>query len=283
MRIVITGSHGFIGSHLVKTLKGKGHEVVCIDIQTGYDVCDWNSVKDIEKFDIMIHLAALIYIPKSYEIPREMFNTNITGTLNMLELCWIHNAKMIFNSSYVYGNPKYLPIDEDHPITSFNPYNQSKIIGEKLCETYNRNFNVPVIIFRIFNVYGLGQSSNFLIPFIQKQIQEGKDVVLENPAPKRDYIHIKDVIRIYEKALQYKESKFEVFNVGSGTSHSAEEVAKIMIKESSKEIKLIFTGKERPNEVMNTLAKIDKIQKHLNWTPEISLKDGLKNLMKEPA
>jgi UDP-glucose 4-epimerase len=189
-------------------------------------------VKDLKGFDVLIHLAAITYVPQSFKTPREMFRVNINGTLNMLELCRVNKAKMIFNSSYVYGAPKYLPIDEKHPISSHNPYCQSKIIGESLCEGYYRDFEVPITIFRIFNVYGEGQAPHFLIPHILQELAQNNDIVLENPVPRRDYVHINDILKAYQKAIDYNSNDFEIFNIGTGLSHSAKDVAEMMLKAS---------------------------------------------------
>jgi len=280
MKIIVTGSHGFIGKKLVQTLKTNGHDIHSVDLATGYDVAEWDSVKDLKDFDVLIHLAAITYVPQSFKTPREMFRVNINGTLNMLELCRINKAKMIFNSSYVYGKPQYLPIDEKHPISSHNPYCQSKIIGESLCESYNKDFKVPIMIFRLFNVYGEGQAPHFLIPHILQKLKQKQDIVLENPIPKRDYIHIKDILKVYQKAIDYKASNYEIFNIGTGISHSAKDVAEMMLKASPIKMELSFSGKERVNEVLDTVADIAKIRKLLKWEPKISLEQGLAELVK---
>ncbi|MCK4531078.1 MAG: GDP-mannose 4,6-dehydratase [Candidatus Marinimicrobia bacterium] len=280
MKIVITGSHGFMGKKLVQTLILEGHDICCVDLATGYDVAEWDSVKDLHDFDVIIHLAAITYVPQSFELPREMYRVNINGTLNMLELCRINKAKMIFNSSYVYGKPQYLPIDEKHAVSSHNPYCQSKIIGENLCESYYRDFQVPIMIFRIFNAYGEGHASHFLIPNILQQMRQKQEIVLENPIPRRDYIHIRDILKAYQKAIDYQASNYEIFNIGTGMSHSAKDVAEIMLKASPIKTKLSFSGKERVNEVLDTVADIGKIRKLLKWEPKISLEQGLTELVK---
>ena len=208
MRIVITGSSGFIGTRLVPRLKQAGHDVVSIDIRDGIDITNWDQIQGIASFDLLIHLAALTFVPDSYLNPRKMYLLNVLGTLNMLQLCHKNKAKMIFTSSYVYGVPKYMPIDEEHPIVAFNPYSQSKLIGEQLCSAYNRDFGIPIIIFRPFNLYGLGQNENFLISLIIKQLKEKREVLLKDPRPKRDFIHVDDVVNAYCKAVDYNKSTF---------------------------------------------------------------------------
>jgi nucleoside-diphosphate-sugar epimerase len=265
MKIIVTGSHGFIGTKLVKSLVDDMHEVIPLDLETGYDITDWDSLKEIIDFDIVIHLAAISYVPKSYEIPREMFKVNINGTLNMLELCRINKAKFIFTSSYVYGKPQYLPIDENHPTKSFNPYCQSKLIGENLCECYHKDFGVPIIIFRPFNIYGPGQNESFLIPLIIKQIEEDGIVKLKDPKPKRDFIHVDDVVAAYCKALAYEKTSFEIFNLGSGMGYSVEQIAEILVAKSDRLIPIEFSQQKRKLEILVTVADINKARKLLNW------------------
>ncbi|MCK5050766.1 MAG: NAD-dependent epimerase/dehydratase family protein [Candidatus Cloacimonetes bacterium] len=275
MKIVVTGSRGFIGTRLVPTLTKKDHEVIEIDLKTGYDITNWESIKDLVDFDVIIHLVAISYVPKSYEIPREMFRVNINGTLNMLELCRINKAKFIFTSSYVYGKPKYLPIDEEHPTEAFNPYCQSKLIGEDLCKTYNKDFGVPVIIFRPFNIYGPGQNGNFLIPLIQKQIKDDGIVQLKDPRPKRDYIHVDDVVDAYCKAVKYNKTDFDIFNIGSGTSYSVKEIAEMLVTKSGKNISIEFSEERRENEVLDTVCDNRKTIKKLE------IEASLKRLMEK--
>jgi nucleoside-diphosphate-sugar epimerase len=278
MRIVVTGSQGFIGNRLVPVLINNGYEVTKLDLETGYDITNWDCIKGIKDFDLVIHLAAVSYVPKSYEIPREMFKVNMEGTLNMLELCRINNAKFIFTSSYVYGKPKYLPIDETHPTKAFNPYCQSKLIGEDLCRCYNKEFGVPVIIFRPFNIYGPGQNEDFLIPMIQKQIENYAIVKLMDSRPKRDFIHVDDIISAYCKAVTYDKISFEIFNLGSGISYSVKEIAEILVSQSEKEVPIEFSEERRHNEVLDTVANINKAKKELNWNPYNSIKEKAKLL-----
>jgi len=275
MKIAVTGSSGFVGSHLVEKLIKLGTDMICLDIRDGIDITDWNQIKDTEKFDVLIHLAAKSYVPDSYKLPRNFYYTNIIGTLNALELCRIHKAKMIYTSSYVYGSPQYLPIDEKHPIAVFNPYAQSKIIGEQICNSYNKIFNVSVVILRPFNIYGPGQDSKFLIPSIIKQAKLGK-LLLKDPKPKRDFIYIDDMIEAYIKCIEYNDSSFEIFNIGFGKSYSVKEIAEMIANKFGQEKDINFTSEKRKDEIINTVADITKAKHLLNWTPNISLKKGLK-------
>jgi len=209
MKVLITGFSGFIGSYLQKRLNQTKHELVLIDLVNGFDICVWQQVMNLKDIDVIIHLANLSFVPDSYEQPKKFYETNYLSTLNMLELCRLNGSKMIFFSSYVYGHPQYQPINEDHPIQPFNPYAQTKVICESLCEGYNRDFNVPVTIFRPFNIYGKGQNPDFLIPSILQQAQKGK-IVVKDDRPKRDYIHVEDIVEAIEAAIEVTKTGKEV-------------------------------------------------------------------------
>jgi UDP-glucose 4-epimerase len=272
--IAVSGSTGFIGAHLVKKLLATGHDVIPINRATGHDVADFETLRNVRPFDIAIHLAARMFVPDAFKNPLSFYNTNVLGTLNMLELCRGFNARMIFPGSYVYGQPEYLPIDEKHPVKAFNPYAQSKLVGEQLCEAYHRDFDVPVIVLRIFNPYGPGQSDNFLIPKLIMQVKTG-NIHLDDPRPKRDFIFIDDIVEAFERAASYRESGLEVFNIGSGISYSVAELAKMVVGEFNPAAKVEFSGKVRKNEVMDTVADHTKAGIDLNWTPKILLEEGL--------
>ena len=275
---VVTGSSGFIGQHLVKALVEKGAKVVELDVKNGVDLTDWNQVSKIGSFDFLFHLAAKTFVPDSYQNPRDFYYTNITGTINILELCRIRKAKIIFASSYIYGNPQYLPIDEKHPIAAFNPYSETKIIGEQLCEGYHRNFGIPVVILRPFNIYGPGQNENFLIPSILKQAKTGA-ILLKDPDPRRDMLFIDDVVGAYMKAAEYDQRDYEVFNIGSGKSYSVRGIVNTVIDLLDHEIDVKFSGEKRKNEVLDTIADISKAKMLLNWEPKTTLRSGLEQIL----
>lgn len=278
MIVAITGSSGFVGNHLKKRLINIGYEIIDLDLSQNIDITNWDHIKNTRRFDCLIHLAAKTFVPDSYKCPKDFYTTNIIGTLHALELCREKEAKMIYISSYVYGNPQYLPIDELHPISSFNPYSQSKIIGENLCKSYEKDFRVKSIIIRPFNLYGPGQNEFFLIPFIIKQLNK-KVIKLKDSQPKRDYLFIEDFIDALIKCVDYHESNYEVFNIGAGESYSVELIANKIISASHKKPKIKYLNETRENEIMNTIANIQKAKSKLNWAPKISLEQGLTLLL----
>jgi nucleoside-diphosphate-sugar epimerase len=275
--VAITGSSGFVGKHLVKRLRNEQCKVIDLDIKDGVDLMSEKIIEKIDKFDLLIHLAARSFVPDSYTQPLSFFKTNYLLTLHALEMCRKHGAALIYFSSYVYGKPVYLPIDENHPTDGFNPYAQTKLIGEELCKSYNRFFNVPVMIIRPFNIYGPGQDSRYLIPKIIHMAATGT-IELENPEPKRDFIHINDVVEfIVMVAKKDFEMKCEIFNLGSGTSFTVDEIVRMIVK--NKKIAVNYTNKKRPNEITDIICNPNKAKLRFNWHPEASLKEELSKLL----
>jgi nucleoside-diphosphate-sugar epimerase len=281
-KIAITGSCGFVGKRLVNRLKNQKDdiEVIEIDIDMGFDILDQDSLSKIGHFDVLIHLAAKSFVPESYENPHEYFTTNVLGTLNVLELCRKYKSRMVFVSSYLYGNPKSLPIKECHERLASNPYGMSKLMGENLCESYHRDMDVPIIIVRPFNIYGPGQNPNFLIPTMIAQALNGR-LELRDPRPKRDFIYIDDLIDALCLILNYKNTSFDVFNIGSGISSSIQEIVDIIEETVENEIEVKYLNQYRPNEIMDTKADISKIVERLGWQPKITLKEGVRKILNE--
>jgi UDP-glucose 4-epimerase len=280
MIIAVTGSNGFVGKNLIASLKKGNDEIIEIDLLTGSDITNQNDCKSIPRFDVIVHLAAKIFVPNSYKLPHDFYYTNYVGTLNVLELCRKYSARIIFASSYVYGNPQYLPIDENHPLEAFNPYADSKIQGENLCRSYYKFFGVRSIIVRPFNLYGKGQHNIFLISSILEQAKNGT-INLQSSKPKRDYIYIDDMVSAYTKMIYDNNIEFEIFNIGSGISYSVREITEIINQQLNNTLDIRFTETERPNEVTNTVANIEKAKKHLDWEPKISLTEGINKYFNE--
>ena len=276
-RILVTGSSGFVGSHLVEELKRRDVEVVTLtdSEERKIDVKDWQKIKEITDIDMVYHLAAKTYVPFSFENPRETYEVNVLGTLNILELCRLRDIeKIVFVSSYVYGQPRYLPVDEEHPLQPTNPYMRSKVLGEELCRAYNNDFGIKCIIFRPFNIYGMRQSDDFLIPSILKQLVNG-EIELRDPEPRRDFLYIKDAIEACVRAGEYSGSDFEIFNIGAGVSYSVDEIVRKLINISGQKVAVNYQHKRRKNEIMNVVADIRKAREKLRWVPKISIEGGL--------
>ena len=284
-RVLVTGSRGFVGKNLVEELKRQDADVLTLTDHDGrrIDIRDQQRVEaiinKIRNIDIVYHLAAITSVPFSFENPRETYDVNVLGTLNILELCRSCNAdKIVFASSYVYGQPQYLPIDEKHPLQPTNPYARSKILGEELCRAYNTDFGVKCIILRPFNIYGVGQNKNFLIPSIIAQLRYGK-IELKDPEPKRDFIYISDIIDAYIKAGEFK-GDFDVFNIGYGKSYSVKEIVEKIIHLYGKDVKVKYSGERRKNEIMDTVADIKKAKEKLGWKLRVEIDRGLGDMLK---
>ena len=279
-RVLVTGSKGFIGSHLTDQLGKQGADVVGIDISSGIDITDWEQVKGYGGIDFIYHLAAKTYIPSTGEDPRQTYLVNLGGTLNMLELGRMNNVRnFIFASSYVYGPPQYLPIDENHPVNPSNPYNRSKALGEGLCRAYYEDYGLKCVILRAFNIYGEGQGNNFLVPTILGQITGGK-IQLNDPEPRRDFLYVKDAVEAYIEAADCSGAGLEVFNIGSGKSYSVDEIVTKILAFTGGEAEVRYLQKRRKNEIMDTVADITKAKKELGWEPKIDLEEGLRRYIK---
>lgn len=271
--ILVTGSNGFIGRRLVDTLVKSGHIVEEFDLHHG-NIIDF-SFSFIE-LDHIIHLASRVNVPESWEDPYSFYNTNVMGTVNILELCRKIACPLTYISSYVYGNPKYLPVDELHPVEPSSPYHHSKLIAEEICLYYQNTFHIPVTIFRPVNVYGPGQSSGFLIPSIINQVLNPsvKKITVMDLRPRRDYLYIDDFIHAIIPSLNL--DGFNLFNIGSGISFSVEEIILTVMKLTDISKEYDSRHIERKNEIWDVFIDTSKIEATTGWKPNISFQEGIK-------
>ncbi len=281
-RVLLTGANGFVGGHLGRELRDRGAEVLTLADPNGraVDVRDWDSISEfgarMGKVDLAYHLAAVTFVPYSFERPRDTFEVNVTGTLNVLELCRVFKVeRTVFASSYVYGPPRYLPVDELHPLNPVNPYSRSKIMGESLCSAYHDDFGLKCVILRPFNIYGEGQSVDFLIPSILKQAA-GARIELMDPEPRRDYLYIDDAIDAYIRAGEYPGTDSAVFNIGLGLSYSVSEIVRAVLEGWGREVEVSYQQSRRKNEIMDVVANVEKAKRELGWIPKVGFKEGLR-------
>jgi GDP-4-dehydro-6-deoxy-D-mannose reductase len=274
INILITGSTGFIGKHLVNCLKkNKLYNLICISSKDG-DICNIETWNKLPKAEIIIHLAASTYIPESWDNPFLFINNNFIGTVHALNFAKKNKAKFIFISTYLYGNPQVLPINETSKLDANNPYSFSKLQAENACEFYSKFFDLNITILRPFNIYGPGQNKNFLIPTIINQINITNEITIQDGKPKRDYLYIDDLINAITIVL-HNNFKFEIFNLGFGESYSINDLVEILKSIKNKEILINDRKIRRVNEIMNTIADISKAKNLLNWEPKISITEGL--------
>ena len=273
--ILITGATGFIGKHLVKKIPNYN---MAVD-QNGknIDLRIRKEVLKIRRSDIVIHLAGKIPSEKNYS-KNIFFEHNFLGTLNILEYCIKKKVKkIIFVSSYVYGNPEKNPISEKHQIKPHNTYTKSKVLSEELCKIYAEKYKIEIIILRPFNIFGNLQKDNSLISNIIKSIKNNSHITIINKNNKRDYLFIDDLIDAIIKLIDYK-CKFEIFNIGSGKSYSFENVVQLFEKENKKKIKRKYKISKK-NSIPKIQADISKIKKEIKWNPKYTLVEGIEKII----
>lgn len=285
-RVLLTGAGGFTGSHLSVELRKQGAAVLTLTARDGnrVDISDWQRVRELGsrmgRVDLVFHLAAQMFVPYSFENPRKTYEANVLGTLNMLELCRIYNVeRIVFASSYVYGSPQYLPVDEEHPLNPASPYARSKAMCESLCKAFHEDYGLKCTILRPFNIYGERQRDIFLIPSILEQIVDRR-IKLLDPEPRRDLLYITDAIEAYIKAGEYDGTAFEVFNIGSGLSYSVDEIVRSILEIWSQKVEVSYQHLRRKTEIMDVVANVQKAQKKLGWAPKVELKEGLGKYIK---
>ena len=273
--ILITGATGFIGKHLVKKIPNYN---IAVD-QNGknIDLRIRKEVLKIRRSDIVIHLAGKIPSEKNYS-KNIFFEHNFLGTLNILEYCIKKKVKkIIFVSSYVYGNPEKNPISEKHQIKPHNTYTKSKVLSEELCKIYAEKYKIEIIILRPFNIFGNLQKDNSLISNIIKSIKNNSHITIINKNNKRDYLFIDDLIDAIIKLIDYK-CKFEIFNIGSGKSYSFENIVQLFEKENKIKIKRKYKISKK-NNIPKIQADITKIKKEIKWNPKYTLVEGIEKII----
>ena len=307
--VLVTGAGGFIGSHLVEALAGKkakvrafvhynsrndwgnlellSHDVLeKIEIITG-DIRDPFCVRNAVKgCDTVFHLAALIAIPYSYLAPKDFVDTNIQGTLNVMQACRDENIRKVVHTSTseVYGTALYTPIDEKHSLQGQSPYSASKIGADKIAESYYNSFELPVATIRPFNTFGPRQSARAVIPSICSQIFSGnKEIHMGLLSPVRDFTFVQDTVNGFLKIAESERSIGEVINIGSGKGISIEHLLKTIMELTGSDISIISDDERmRPSksEVMNLLCDNRKARELVGWEPSYTLEDGLKDTIR---
>jgi len=278
-KILVTGASGFIGKALTSRLKAQGQDVVSVDSSDG----DIASRKTLEKFtqqDIshVFHLAGKTYVPDSWDDPYTFYKTNTLGTETVLEFCREKEVHLTYVSAYIYGVPECLPISENAPIQPNNPYAHSKYLSEELCRFYASNFGQAVSIILPFNVFGSGQCARFLIPMIVQQALYHNEIVINDLSPKRDYVHINDLVDAMVATLPLKNG-FNLFNIGSGVSFSVGEVIDIIQKCAGTNKPVKNNGDVRPNEIPDVKADTSHARNILDWKCHMDFESGIAEII----
>jgi len=274
-RVIITGSEGFIGKHIVTKLESsEDFEVIKISRVNG-SISEKNFWHLLPKAEILIHLAGFSSVPKSWENINQVIEINTLSTVNALDYCLRNKARMIFPSTFLYDNLQRMPVNELEEPNPQNPYALSKFFSEKLCTFYQTTYGVKTTVLRLFNVYGPGQANSFLIPSIINQLKRSNTVRVNDLKPKRDYIYIEDVVDAFVSLLN-QESISGIYNIGSGVSHSVKDIISIISSVMNKKPLVTQDGSSRKSEIKDVIANISMAREVLSWEPKVSLKNGIK-------
>jgi dTDP-glucose 4,6-dehydratase len=310
MKLLVTGADGFIGSHLTETMVRTGHDVKafvlynsfnswgwldqCADDVKGNfevfpgDIRDSNGVRTaMQGCDAVMHLAALIAIPYSYHSPDTYVDTNIKGTLNIVQAARELGLQRVIHTSTseVYGTAQYVPINEEHPLQGQSPYSATKIGADQIADSFYRSFDTPVVTIRPFNTYGPRQSARAVIPTIITQIAKGKrEIKLGSLHPTRDFNYVADTVSGFQAALESEQGIGEVINIGSNYEVTIGDTAKTIAELMQVELK-ITTDEQRlrpeKSEVERLWADNSKAKALLGWKPEYGGVDGFKRGLAE--
>lgn len=304
MRFLVTGAEGFIGSHITEELLRGGFDVSAFILYNSFNSSGWldesefrdspelqliwGDVRDpdsvqraIDGHDVVIHLASLIAIPYSYQAPRSYVETNILGTLNVLEACRRGGVSRIVHTSTseVYGTAQYVPIDEKHPVVGQSPYSASKIGADQMAHSYWSSFELPVTTVRPFNTYGPRQSQRAFIPSVIVQMLAGSETIsVGSLSPTRDLTFVTDTSAGFVTVATGGSGHGQVFNLGSGFEISMREVVAMLSEISGRKVSLIEDSKRvRPenSEVERLWSESTKIQDEFGWNPHHAGLDGL--------
>lgn len=305
MKILVTGADGFIGSHLVEELVIRGYHVKAFVYYNSFNTWGWldtiptEIMKNVEVFqgdvrdpngveeavkgvDAIFHLAALIAIPFSYHSPDTYVDTNIKGTLNVLQAARKYNIGrvLVTSTSEVYGTAQYVPIDEKHPFQGQSPYSATKIGADRLAESFYRSFQVPVTIVRPFNTYGPRQSARAVIPTIITQLlTEKTEIKLGSLTPTRDFNYVKDTVNGFISIYESEKTVGEEINIATQKEISIGQLAEELIRQINPAARIICDEERlRPekSEVNRLLGCNEKIMYLTEWKPQYSLEEGLR-------
>ena len=279
-KIIVTGASGFIGRALVIKLNSQGWDVIPVTAADG-DIADSCTLAKCLQKDIahVFHLAGKTFVPDSWVNPQGFYQTNVLGTVSVLEFCRARNIPLTYVSAYVYGHPNTLPICEDSAIKPNNPYAMTKWLAEQACEFYSNSYSLPVTTIRPFNAYGIGQAENFLIASIISQaLDGGESIVVKDLIPKRDYVYLEDLLTALVATLK-TENRYRVYNIGSGASLSVKDVIDVIQNVVGIQKNIVCDKVVRRNELMDVVADISMARKELGWHPEYSFQAGIENII----
>ncbi len=308
-RVLVTGADGFIGSHLVQTLLQEGCKVKVFVFYNSFNSWGWidhfsveekkqlevisGDIRDpngvrvaMKNVDIVFHLAALIAIPFSYHSPDTYIDTNVKGTLNIVQAARDLKIErvLVTSTSEVYGTARFVPITEEHPKQPQSPYSASKIGADSIADSFYRSFELPLTIVRPFNTYGPRQSARAVIPTIITQLLAGKDKIeLGDTTPTRDLLFVKDTCRGFIEIAKSNRLIGEEVNIATQSEISVGELAQELIRQINPSAKIVSDEQRlRPSksEVFRLFGSNQKLKEATGWQPQYSLQRGLEETIK---
>jgi nucleoside-diphosphate-sugar epimerase len=276
--VLITGASGFLGRHLQPALTAAGHKVYS---HSSRDSDIARELPDYADVTHVFHLAGRTFVPDSWQETPAFYEVNVQGTVNVMELCRRRGASITVLSSYVYGVPRHLPIDENHPLAAVNPYAHTKILAEEIARFYAAQFGLRVCIIRPFNLYGRGQDPRFLIPEVIRAAIDTTIPVIEvaDLSPRRDYLHVEDLVRLLIVVMA--SGRTGTFNAGYGSSFSVQDIVALVNECLPAAKPIVNRNESRANEISDVVADISLATKTFGWTPYIPLREGLRLLIEE--
>lgn len=278
--VLITGQTGFIGRVLYASLAASSDFApVGASLSTGIDLENPDALAGIGDVDVIVHLAGLTGVRESWEHPARFHRTNFLATLNTLEHARRNGARVIMISSYMYGEPKNLPIDENHPVSWRNPYGASKFISEEICRSYSKDFNLDIDVLRPFNVYGPGQGTNSLVGLIVEQALHATEIAVEELSPKRDYLFVDDLVSAITGLMSAKPNGYRTFNVGTGISHSVKDVIDTVLEITQLPLPIRSKNIPRKNQIDDCYADTRHLFEVCGWRPSFDLRMGLRKII----
>jgi len=285
LKVFVTGHRGFIGTSLMECFHKEAIPAFPDSYQNGknmdINILNRDKFQHIdEDVDVIIHLAAKTSITKSLENPYDTYYNNLFGTLNVLNFAKERKISKIINlSTYVYGNPIYLPIDEQHPVNPHSPYNKSKVISENLCKYHSEDYKIDIVTLRPFYIYGPLSNPHSFIPSVIQQIKENGNVSLSYENTKRDFLFIDDFVNLLLKILYRFPQGYNVYNVGYGKSSRLEDIVYMIEKIKNLKIPIKYDKSIRSNDIVDMIADNSLAIKTFNWYPEIDIEKGLKCIL----
>ncbi|GAA0249490.1 NAD-dependent epimerase/dehydratase family protein [Haladaptatus pallidirubidus] len=296
--VLVTGGSGFIGRHVLKELESAGYSITALthssslpdypEITTAEtvsgDITRLETLPAFDSYDIVVHLAGIVSVDESLRNPKQTYDVNTTGTVNIFERSREGNVDVVvyISSAAVYGIPEQLPISETHPVDALHPYAASKLMGEQIAKATSNAYELDISVIRPFTTYGAGQQSDNLIPEVISQLQEGVSVLeLGNLSPTRDFVHVRDVASAIRTIIDSNQATMDVYNVGSEQEVTVRKVVEYIqeLMDSDAEVKS-SDKRDKKVEIPRMVSDCSRL-KNLGWQPTVNLESGLKQTIKQ--